>query len=238
MRTQTRRSLKTLTVVVFFLTVFFIAFFDTSKNLSWLAIVNPFADDPYDAVGSFGIQLSFFAALLSLIRVFRPYRTEEIPPTQRLLILHGEIVALLSIMVTLAIDTVAMFRYPSMWLDSPSGRILPILIGGLIVLTALIGLLLSRFVAGLSLSFANRSWRRAIPFPISLFILAVYPSDLLESIPGGILSALLGMVLLFISTWALATALFSHTVLEFEDVLDDLTSIYQSIKSRLGIAIG
>ena len=79
-KAQTAKSLKTLAVIVFFLTIFFWAFFDNSKNLPALAVINPFAEDPYDAVGSFGIQLSLFAALLSLLRAFRPYLTKDIPP--------------------------------------------------------------------------------------------------------------------------------------------------------------
>ena len=92
MRTQTPRSLKTMSFFVFLLTIFFLAFFDNSKNIPLLAVVNPFAEDPYDAVGSFGIQLAFFAALLSLIRAFRPYATKEIPSNQQVLILRGETV--------------------------------------------------------------------------------------------------------------------------------------------------
>ena len=87
MRTQTVRSFKTISFVVFLLTIFFLAVFDNSKNIPLLAVVNPFAEDPYDAVGSFGIQLAFFAAFLSLIRAFRPYATKEIPSDQLSLIL-------------------------------------------------------------------------------------------------------------------------------------------------------
>jgi hypothetical protein len=232
MRTQTVRSFKTISFVIFLLTIFFLAFFDNSKNIPLLAVVNPFAEDPYDAVGSFGIQLSFFAALLSLIRAFRPYATKEIPSDQLSLILRGETVALLSIMVTLTADIVAMLRYLSMWMNSPGGRILAGLVGGLILLTTVVGLQLYRIVVNMSFSSVNRSWIRAILFAVSMFILATYPADLLESIPGGIFSALLGMVLLFISTWALATAIFPQTEMEFEDVFDDFASIYRGIKSR------
>src|SRR5512141_816551 len=101
MMIQTARVFKTISFVVFLLTIFFVTFFDNSKNIPLLAVVNPFAEDPYDAVGSFGIQLAFFAALLSLIRAFRPYATKEFPSNQPLLILRGEIVALLAISVTL-----------------------------------------------------------------------------------------------------------------------------------------
>jgi hypothetical protein len=233
MRTQTPRSFKTISFVVFLLTIFFLGFFENSKNIPLLAVVNPFAEDPYDAVGSFGIQLAFFAALLSLVRAFRPYPTKEISTNQQLLILRGETVALLSILVTLIGDVVALLRYPSMWVNSSGGRILAGLVAGLISLTILVSLMLYRMVVKPSFSFANRSWIRSILFPVSIFTLAIYPANLLESIPGGIFSALLGMLILFISTWALGTAIFPQTEMEVEDVLDDFISIYRGIKSRV-----
>ena len=232
MRTQTPRSLKTMSFFVFLLTIFFLAFFDNSKNIPLLAVVNPFAEDPYDAVGSFGIQLAFFAALLSLIRAFRPYATKEIPSNQQLLILRGETVTLLSIIVTLTADIVALLRYPSMWMNSFGGMILVGVVGGLFLLTTMVSLQLYRVVNG-SFSFANRSWTRTILFPASIFILSIYPANLLESIPGGIFTALVGMLILFVCTWALTTAIFPQTEMEFEDVFDDFTSIYREVKSRV-----
>jgi hypothetical protein len=235
MRTLVARPFKTISFVVFLLTIFFLAFFDNSKNLPFLAVVNPFAEDPYDAVGSFGIQLAFFAAVLSLIRAFRPYATKEIPFNQQLLILRGETVALLSIIVTLTGDIVALLRYPSMWINSSVGRILVGLVGGLVLLTILVSLMLYRIVAKSSFSSVNRSWIKLILFLISILILAIYPVELLESIPGGIFTAFIGMIILFISTWALATVTFPQVEMEFEDVLDDFASIYQYLKSRIGL---
>lgn len=233
MKIERSRYLKTISFAVFIFTIFFLAFFDNSKRIPSLTLVNPFADDPYDAVGSFGVQLSFFAALLSLVRAFRPYTTKEIPPHQELLILRGEAVALLSILVTLAADLVALLRYPTMWMNSFAGRVLAALVGGFLLWTVLVGLVLYRLIVKSSIAFAGQSWRRIVLFPISLLILAIYPADLLESIPGGIFTALLGMVVLFISTWALVTAIFPPTDAEFEDVLDDFTAIYRGIKSRI-----
>ena len=233
MKAPTVRSIRTISIVVFLLSFFFLTFFDNSKHLPLLAAVNPFADDPYDAVGSFGVQLSFFTALLSLFRAFRPYATEEIRSRQQLLILRGETVVLLSILVTLTADLVAMLRYVSMWKNSPAGWILTGNLVGLILLTTLAGLLLYRMTVRSSVSIVHPSPIRVILFPVSMLILAVYPASLLESIPGGIFSAVLGMMVLFISTWALGTAIFSQHEMEFEDVLDDFTSIYRKIQPRV-----
>jgi hypothetical protein len=227
-------KLKSATILTCTLTILFFLFFDQSKHNPALAAVNPFIEDPYDAVGSFGIQLSLLAALLSLIRVFRSYATKEIPSNQLLLILRGDAIALLSMIVTLAADIVAMLRYPSMWMNSSDGRILAGLVGSLLLLTLFIGLLLYRIVVNLSFFIANHSWKKVVLFPISLFILAIYPANLRESVAGGIFTASLGMVLLFISTWSLATAIFLQTEMEFEAVFDDFASIYRGIKARLG----
>lgn len=233
MKTQSSRSFQTLSSVVLLLVIFFWAFFDISKKAEVLAVVNPFAEDPYDAVGSFGIQLALVAALLSFLRAFRPYPFREIPPAQQLLILRGETVVLLSIVVTLAADIMAMVRYPLMWRESSGGWILLGMMGVVIFLTVLTGLWLYRLARIYPVSSANHSGRRLIILPVSMLILAVYPADLQDSIPGGILSALLGMVILFVCTWALATVIFPPTERRFEDVLDDFASMYQAAKSRI-----
>jgi hypothetical protein len=66
--------------------VSFYLFFQTSKHNPALSSVNAFADDPYDAVGSFGVQFALFTALLSLVRAFRPYQSDEALDGQELLL--------------------------------------------------------------------------------------------------------------------------------------------------------
>jgi len=55
------------------LAVVFYGFFQVCKQLPALGQINPFANNPYDAVGSFATQFAAFSALLSLLRAFRPY---------------------------------------------------------------------------------------------------------------------------------------------------------------------
>ncbi|MEZ4864751.1 MAG: hypothetical protein R3C14_25795 [Caldilineaceae bacterium] len=64
-------------IIVFIFAVVFAAFFDITKQNLYLSPVNPFADDPYDAIGSFAFQAAVFFGLLSLFRAFRPYRKEQ-----------------------------------------------------------------------------------------------------------------------------------------------------------------
>jgi len=103
----------------------------------------------------------------------------------------------------------------------------------LVALTILVSLRLYRIVVEPAFSFANYLWTRIILFPVSIFILAIYPTDLLESVAGGIFTALVGMLILFISTWALATAILPRNEMGYEDILDDFAAIYREIKSRI-----
>jgi hypothetical protein len=135
--------------------------------------------------------------------------------------------------VTLTADVIAMFRYLSMWKNTAAGWILAGIVGGLAVLTTLVGLLLYRITINSSVSLTNCSWARLIIFPVGMLILAAYPAGLLESLLGGIFTALVGMIILFISTWALATTIFPENEMEFEDVFDDVASIYRKLKSRI-----
>jgi hypothetical protein len=85
------RQAKFATLAAFVLVVLFWIFFNASKHISALAQVNVFNEDPYDAVGSFGIQLAILAAVLSFVRILRPY-PKGITPENLLLILRGDAV--------------------------------------------------------------------------------------------------------------------------------------------------
>ena len=57
------RPLKVSAFITFVLAVVFYLFFQISKHDLALSQVNVFAEDPYDAVGSFGVQFALFTAL-------------------------------------------------------------------------------------------------------------------------------------------------------------------------------
>jgi hypothetical protein len=116
----------------------FWVFFNASKHWPSLAAVNIFAEDPYDAAGSFGIQLAGLAALLSLVRSLRP--EPQGPTLARLaLILRGNVVVLLAAAVTLLADGLALLRYADRWTASIVGWWLAGWVGGLMALTLLVG---------------------------------------------------------------------------------------------------
>jgi hypothetical protein len=83
------RSVKVSALLTFGLAILLFPFFDICKHAPALALVNAFAEDPYDAVGSFGIQLAPFLSLLAVLRAFRPYPSEQTPDRQRVLMVRA-----------------------------------------------------------------------------------------------------------------------------------------------------
>ncbi len=79
----------------------FYLFFQISKHQPALSQVNAFAEDPYDAVGSFGTQFAVFTALLSLVRAFRPYQPNKALDGQKVHLVRAEYLTCLSVFVGL-----------------------------------------------------------------------------------------------------------------------------------------
>jgi hypothetical protein len=236
MKIRSVKKGKLVSLSVFLLAILFFIFFDRSKHIPLLAVVNPYAVDPYDAVGSFGIQLALFTALLSLVRVFRPYTGDETIASQELLVLRGEIMTILSIAVTIGADIVSMIRYLPMWTPSPAGRTLAAMLGGMAVVTALAGWLIFRY----SDSHLDRgSWKLgAIICPIGILILAVYPPLAGEGIVGGISAALSGMMLFFVTVWSLSIGISSDIGEPYDDFMDDLDAVYGWTKAHSNFVNG
>jgi hypothetical protein len=234
------RDVKTATLITGVLAVLFVIFFNTSKHDPALAQANVFIDDPYDAVGSFGVQLVLLAALLSLVRILRPYPRADtlayLPgptPSNLLLILRGDAVALLSIAITLAADGVAMLRFLPAWTGSAAGWRLALLAVGLFLLAALAGGMVFDLGRRLKLLAGPRAWGKSLALCLAGFIaLAVYPQAWRDSIPGSIFTALAGMAILFVLAAATVKLVFPPGGVHPEDVLDDLLAHYRWIKAH------
>ncbi|HLY32589.1 MAG TPA: hypothetical protein VKQ36_16325 [Ktedonobacterales bacterium] len=223
------------------LAVVFDQFWQLAKHQPALAQVNPFADDPYDAVGSFGVLLASFTALLSVIRAFRPYQSGEATGSQQLLLARGEYMTCLAVAVTLAADVVAILRFHSLWLDAPAGYALAALVGGMALFTAVMEWAIHHVApAGQALSAqsARHGWIRWLSaFGISVvgaLILAVYPESLTQIEGWELLTVVVGALILFATVWAWAMVISPSLEMPREDFLDDLTALYQWFKAHIG----
>jgi hypothetical protein len=204
----------------------FTAFFFAAKHRVGLARIAPFGEDPYDAVGSFGVQLAVAVAVISLLRSARHRDRAGIPAPQAALVLRGCITALLAVFVTFQADAIALFRHPGLWTHSPIGSTLTL---GLVVVAlatlsgaALLGLAYRRLAAP-----TRTSWARgAAAIVLSTALLATYPETWRQAgFVGAVGTAFIGMALLFAEVWALTTAIAPPGASSSEDLLDDLGAI-------------
>ncbi len=229
------RQLKISALTTFVLAFLFFLFFQNSKDIPELAQVNAFAEDPYDAVGSFAIQFALFAALLSFLRAFRLYKTGQVPENEQLLSMRAAYLSCLSIAVTLVADAVAMVRHPAMWVGRPTGLVLVALLGGMALLTALTGWLVYHSTRGISPMSSQSAWTRAIVLSaVGILILVLYPEGWRESVVGELFTILVGILLLFVPVRAWGDALCPDVNAYFEDFIDFATAFYRVLKGLSG----
>ena len=231
------RKLKVNALAVFGLSILFFFFFNVCKHAPGLDAYNPFGSDPYDAVGSFGIQLAFVSAILLLVRAFRSYPGTGMSPVQLLLVLRAGIVVLLTVTVTLAADAIGLIRSIVMDGASPVTSILSSLLGGIALLALAAGWSFMGVARSAEVLSARHPLGRAgVISGIAIIILVFYPLALRDmSVTGAIITALTGMVLLFLPVWAITTAIFPANRIEYEDVFDDWSAIFNNWRQRSGL---
>jgi hypothetical protein len=232
-------KVKASTLMIFSLSILFTVFFYLCKHDAVLSVVNPFASDPYDAVGSFGIQLALFSALVMLIRAFRPY-PEKVPASERLLLIaSGGTVVLLSVAVTLAADFIGLVRAMITHRPSPAAWMLAGLLSSMALVTMILSWVFIRDLRMIKLPLARSRWARVgIIFGLDFLILAFYPLTVRDSsIPGAIFTVIAGMVLFLFSVWGFAAAMLPTTEYN-SDIFDDLSALFQGLKQRFGFLTG
>lgn len=198
-------------ILVTLLAFLFITFFNVTKHNPVLSPVNPFAEDPFDAIGSFGIQAALFLGLLSLVRAFKPYPPPAPTEGHRTLLARTEMLSVLAVGVTLGGDLVGMARYPLLWVGSSAGHDLAALLGGLVMFTVAAGVLVYRSIGWVSLTGLPGRWGQAgVVCLATIFVLTVYPDALRLSTPGALFTVLLGATALFAPMRFLGMALIPY----------------------------
>lgn len=197
--------LKRNAVIVFGLAMLFGWSFMFAKHDPALRNVIPFGEDPYDAVGSFALIAGTLIALVSLVRAFRPYHDGQPSRAQRVYLVRSQAAVVLTVLITLAADAVAMARHPSMWASS-RGRLAGLL-AGVAVAAVTVQLLICGSQEKLPEGVSNRWKRAAITTLLAIFVLALYPKQLIQGTAAHLLTVVAGAVVLFAPMRPLLTAL-------------------------------
>jgi hypothetical protein len=166
------------------------------KHSPALRTVIPFGDDPYDAVGSYGVIVGMLSALLSLFRAFRYYRTAP-SKIDLVYLVRSQEAVVLAIFITLAADVIAMARHPAIWIGAASRDSLIAILGGLAVVTAFVQFLIctsqERF-----LEREVKGWKRvATAALLVMLVLSLYPEKLIDLTATHLLTVLAGATILF-----------------------------------------
>jgi hypothetical protein len=191
-------------------------FFQFTKHNPLLSAVNASGEDPYDAIGSFGVQAAAFFGLLSVARSFWWGRGDgQLSSRQRLLTLRAEMTVVLAVAVTLAGGVAAMVRHPALWIGSSAGLEYAALLVALLVLDGAVGLFVFRTWRGAPGPWAIRDWLWAGFSAFASFaVLLVYPEALRQSIGGELFTVLVGIALLFVPLRLLLLALVPESAVQ------------------------
>jgi len=144
MNAQSVKHIHRVTALILLTAILFYLFFQINKRSPFVE-ANPFAVDPYDAVGSIAIQVAVLISLLSYARVLR-WR-DEATQNKASLILHGHILVLAAIFMPLCSYALAEFVQlvpPSLWRS-----LLIAELGSMFLLTLICGLALWAVFTGM-----------------------------------------------------------------------------------------
>lgn len=167
----------------------------------------PFGNDPYDSVGSFACIAGGLLAMLLLYRSFGPVQGAEFSAQQNVFLLRTQEAVVLTVIITVAADGIAMARHPRMWAGSPSRYELCGLLCGLLVAAAAVQLTLRASRKKLH-SARRAAWMRAaIASCAAAFVLGCYPEEWINHTATHLITIAVGDVVLFAPMRPLLAAL-------------------------------
>jgi hypothetical protein len=195
----------------------FYFFFMAAKHDPTFSSVNAFANDPFDAIGSFGVQAAALLGVLCLIRAFRPYPTPGPSQEDKVLLARTEALVVLAGGITVAGDIVAMVRNPMLWMGTIQGYQLVAFLGLMLLLTLGAGVLTQRLLHQ-NYSHSDQKFGRKVfvASVLAVVILTVYPHNILQSLVGALGTVILGAILLFTLMWSWGMWLIPYQSVERE----------------------
>jgi hypothetical protein len=214
-RQRVERKHKISSAIALGLALLFNRFFMFTKHDPALSAIIPFAADPYDAIGSFGMIISVWLAILSVFRAFRPYRTGSPSALRSVFRARTQIATALAVLVPLGADGIAMGRYPSPWAGKPAAGQLLALVLGMVALSFAVIFMVRRSSRGIQLPAVRKASRNAlIVVPVSFIFLWLYPEDAIRAVWFHLSTIAIGVVLLVVSQAVLAVALVPYDTAE------------------------
>lgn len=208
-----RHKLTALAALAF--AVLFNQFFMFTKHEPSLAAIIPFADDPYDAIGSMAMIISALLAVLSLFRAFRPHRTGTPTVLSKVFLARIQIAVPLSVLVALGADGLAMARHLSVWTGKPATGELLALLAGMAAISLALLFLIRVSVRGIGFRVMQNESRRAIAVVLVCgATLALFPENVIQNVSLHFLTIIVGFVLFFAPQSALIVALLPYDAAE------------------------
>lgn len=180
-------------------------------------------EDPWDAVGSFGLELAAAGLGLSLFRLARPYSARAFPPAARILIARGNLVAVL------AVSSSALAYIARLVIAGRPGRgELPILLLSLTVGGALVA-------QTMPLTARGSFWSR-LGLGVGVLIMGLVFLFFVSALPDGttlvtLVKIAAGLAYVFVSVWGLTRPL--DTRIEAPDLVDDVVALAHGARLRL-----
>ena len=219
------------------LAVAFLLFFQFTKHNPMLAIIIPFGNDPYDAIGSIGIIIAGLLAVLAFIRSFCKVLEER----RRIIIARTQFSVVAVILVTLMVDSIAMVKHIPMWFGQPGAEELLALMVVMFILAMLLSFAISYSIREICLD--KRSWKKfLISSIIVIAVLTIYPEFIIQSNIGELFTLLVGILILFFWISALPEAFIPFNIESFDPTKTQphQMSIQKEIVTvmLLGIGIG
>jgi hypothetical protein len=137
------------------------------------------------------------AALLSLVRAFRPYRQQAPSDAQCVYLVRSQEVVVLTVLLTLLADMIAMVRHLALWSEAGSSRELIVLLCSVAVIALAVQLRITSSQTRVPNAAAGRGGRAVFTTLLATSVLAVYPEQLINHTGTHLFTVVIAAFVLF-----------------------------------------